>query len=142
MGFSASHSQDCRALVRICAPCRDGGSGEAVAGWSGARRPGWVDEPADDRSSEGRIPCVKRVGEGKLAEINARLRETPFLEVGAGQWNVDEMAFYDVPAVLDYVKRATGRDRVNWVGHSLGGMLIFPYLELAPEAYRIVNFVG
>ena len=33
-------------------------------------------------------------------------------------------------------------DRVNWVGHSLGGMLIFPFLELSPEAYRIANFVG
>jgi lysosomal acid lipase/cholesteryl ester hydrolase len=79
---------------------------------------------------------------GKIAAINARLRETPFLELGAGRWNVDEMAFNDVPAVLDYVKRETGHDRVNWVGHSLGGMLIFPFLELSPEAYRIANFVG
>jgi len=47
-----------------------------------------------------------------------------------------------VPAVLDYVKRHTGHDRVNWVGHSLGGMLIFPFLEFSPEAYRIANFVG
>ena len=52
------------------------------------------------------------------------------------------MAFYDVPAVLDYVQRQTGRDQVNWVGHSLGGMLIFPFLELSPQAYRIANFVG
>jgi pimeloyl-ACP methyl ester carboxylesterase len=79
---------------------------------------------------------------GKAAAINTRLRETPFLEVGAGCWNVDSMAFNDVPAVLDYVKGQTGHDRVNWVGHSLGGMLVFPFLELSPEAYRIANFVG
>jgi pimeloyl-ACP methyl ester carboxylesterase len=79
---------------------------------------------------------------GKIGEINARLRETPFLELGEGAWNVDQMAFYDVPAVLDYVTRQTGRDRVNWIGHSLGGMLIFPFLELSPEANRIANFVG
>ena len=36
----------------------------------------------------------------------------------------------------------TGRDRVNWVGHSLGGMLVFAYLELAPHPERIANFVG
>ncbi len=80
--------------------------------------------------------------EGKVGEINARLRETPFLELGEGLWNVDEMAFFDVPAVLDYVQRQTGQVRVNWVGHSLGGMLIFPFLELSPDAPRIANFVG
>jgi lysosomal acid lipase/cholesteryl ester hydrolase len=79
---------------------------------------------------------------GRLDEINSWLRETPFLELGAGRWTVDEMAFYDVPAVLDYVRGATGRDRVNWVGHSLGGMLMFAFLERSPEAYRVANFVG
>jgi lysosomal acid lipase/cholesteryl ester hydrolase len=79
---------------------------------------------------------------GKVGAINAHLRETPFLELGEGLWNVDEMAFYDVPAVLDYVQHETGHVQVNWVGHSLGGMLIFPFLELSPAAYRIANFVG
>ena len=59
----------------------------------------------------------------------------PFLEVGEGRWTVDEIVRYDVPAVLEYVKAATGSDRVNWVGHSLGGMLMFPYLELSPEPW-------
>lgn len=79
---------------------------------------------------------------GPVGRINARLRQTPFLEVGEGRWNVDEIVRYDVPAVLDYVKSATGKDRVNWVGHSLGGMLMFPYLELAPDARRIANLVA
>jgi pimeloyl-ACP methyl ester carboxylesterase len=79
---------------------------------------------------------------GALGEINARMRETFLLEVGEGSWNVDEMSFLDVPAVLDYVRAATGHDRVNWIGHSLGGMLLFPFLELSPESGRIANFVG
>ena len=44
------------------------------------------------------------------------------------------MVRYDVPG--DPRLRAGARpasDRVNWVGHSLGGMLMFPYLELSPE---------
>jgi pimeloyl-ACP methyl ester carboxylesterase len=80
-----------------------------------------------------------RVG---LERINARRRQGPFPERGEGSWTVDETSFYDVPAVLDYVKATTGLDRVNWVGHSLGGMLLFPFLELSPEADRIANFVG
>jgi pimeloyl-ACP methyl ester carboxylesterase len=40
------------------------------------------------------------------------------------------------------VDRETGHNRVNWVGHSLGGMMIFPFLELSTEPGRIANFVG
>jgi pimeloyl-ACP methyl ester carboxylesterase len=79
---------------------------------------------------------------GSVGEINARLRQTPFLEIGEKDWNVDEIVQYDVPAILDYVSAATGRDRVNWIGHSLGGMLMFPFLELSTDSWRIANFVA
>jgi pimeloyl-ACP methyl ester carboxylesterase len=79
---------------------------------------------------------------GRLGRVNARLRETFLLECGEGRWTVDEIVRYDVPAVLDYVRRATGKDRVNWVGHSLGGMLMFPYLELSPDPWRVANLVA
>ncbi|MGP0066066.1 MAG: alpha/beta fold hydrolase [Isosphaeraceae bacterium] len=79
---------------------------------------------------------------GRCDRINKLIRETPLRERGERNWNVDDLMRYDVPAILDYVKRETGQDRVNWVGHSLGGMLIVPYLELDPQAGRIANFVG
>jgi lysosomal acid lipase/cholesteryl ester hydrolase len=63
-------------------------------------------------------------------------------ERGEGSWTVDDLVHYDVPAILDYVQSETGHDRVNWVGHSLGGMLIFAYLEVAPHPERIANLVG
>ena len=71
---------------------------------------------------------------GRLGRINQCLRADAFLRAGRGSWNVDDLVRYDVPAILDYVERETGHDRVNWVGHSLGGMLMFPYLELSPRA--------
>jgi pimeloyl-ACP methyl ester carboxylesterase len=79
---------------------------------------------------------------GRASRLNARLRETPFLEVGEGNWTVDDIVHYDVPAVLNYVQHETGSARVNWVGHSLGGMLVFPYLEQSPDAWRVASFVG
>jgi lysosomal acid lipase/cholesteryl ester hydrolase len=79
---------------------------------------------------------------GRIGKLNAALRQSLLLEWGDGTWNVDELALYDVPAVLDYVKVATGQERVNWVGHSLGGMLLFAFLEISPERGRIANFVG
>jgi pimeloyl-ACP methyl ester carboxylesterase len=79
---------------------------------------------------------------GRCDRINGFLRETFLREHGERDWTVDDLVKYDVPAVLDYVKHATGHERVNWVGHSLGGMLIFPYLELAAHPERIATFVG
>lgn len=79
---------------------------------------------------------------GRLDRINARLRQTPFRERGEASWNVDDLMRYDVPAILDYVQRESGHDRVNWIGHSMGGMLMFPFLELNEHPERIANFVG
>jgi lysosomal acid lipase/cholesteryl ester hydrolase len=78
---------------------------------------------------------------GWKGKVNGFLRQTPIREAGARDWNVDDEARYDVPAILEYVRQETGSDRVNWVGHSLGGMLMFPFLEFSPEAGRISNFV-
>jgi pimeloyl-ACP methyl ester carboxylesterase len=40
-------------------------------------------------------------------------------------WTVDDYVRTDLPAVVDYVRGATGADRVHWVGHSLGGMILY-----------------
>lgn len=80
--------------------------------------------------------------EGRVGWINAALRQTCLLEIGEADWTVDDLAFYDVPAILDHVRDHTGRSRVNWIGHSLGGMLLFPFLEDSPHADRIANFVA
>jgi len=77
-----------------------------------------------------------------VGRINDGVRQTFLREVGETNWTVDDLVRFDVPAVLDHVKLVTGQDRVNWVGHSLGGMLVFPYLELAKDSDRIANFVG
>ena len=79
---------------------------------------------------------------GAIGKVNSVMRQTPFLEIHEGRWNVDHLIRFDVPAVLRFVQAETGRDRVNWIGHSLGGMLMFAYLETSPDAWRIANFVG
>jgi pimeloyl-ACP methyl ester carboxylesterase len=79
---------------------------------------------------------------GREERVNLLMRQTFLRERGERSWTVDDLVNYDVPAILDYVKQDSGCDRVNWVGHSLGGMLVFPYLEFSPNASRIANFVG
>ncbi len=79
---------------------------------------------------------------GALGAINGKLRQTPIPELGNRRWTVDDQTWHDVPAMLAYVQKTTGAPKVNWVGHSLGGMLMYPYLELSPNRQKIANFVG
>ena len=44
-------------------------------------------------------------------------------------WSVDDYALRDVPAVIDLVKKKTGKKQVNWIGHSMGGMIMYVFLE-------------
>ena len=55
-------------------------------------------------------------------------------------YSVDDHINYDVPAVISLVKAKTAAKRVHWVGHSMGGMIMFAYLATQPqEAARNVD---
>ncbi|MBI2570006.1 MAG: alpha/beta fold hydrolase [Candidatus Schekmanbacteria bacterium] len=47
-------------------------------------------------------------------------------------WSFDTYVQYDVPAAIDYVRTTTGKARVNWIGHSMGGMIILAYMASYP----------
>ena len=89
--------------------------------------------PADTRFTSSTFEGRARTPIGRCDRVNKRLRQTFLCERGESSWTVDDLVKYDVPAILDYVERETGRDRVNWIGHSLGGMVVFTYLEQAPH---------
>jgi pimeloyl-ACP methyl ester carboxylesterase len=40
-------------------------------------------------------------------------------------WTLDDYVRTDLPAVVGYVRRVTGAPAVDWVGHSLGGMILY-----------------
>lgn len=56
-------------------------------------------------------------------------------------WTIDDLLTHDVPATLDFVTRHTGAGRVDWVGHSMGGMLMLAHLSQAedPRVRRVVT---
>jgi pimeloyl-ACP methyl ester carboxylesterase len=59
---------------------------------------------------------------------------------GAGQserprtFSVEHYVNYDLPAAVRAVREATGADQLHWMGHSLGGILLFAYACTAGEA--------
>jgi pimeloyl-ACP methyl ester carboxylesterase len=60
---------------------------------------------------------------GSIAPSRAASRDYAF----------DHHARYDLPAAVDAVLEATGRDELYWVGHSMGGMLLYTALSNYPE---------
>jgi pimeloyl-ACP methyl ester carboxylesterase len=63
------------------------------------------------------------------------------LDPRKANWTVDDYVDHDVPAILSYVTQATGRPKLWWIGHSMGGMILFAHLERVPDS-RVAGFVA
>jgi pimeloyl-ACP methyl ester carboxylesterase len=50
-----------------------------------------------------------------------------------GRWTFDDLVRIDVPTAIEHVVRTTGRS-IAWVGHSMGGMVLYAYLGTTPAA--------
>lgn len=48
-------------------------------------------------------------------------------------WSVDDYGRADLPAVFETVRQATGQQRLHYVGHSMGGMVLAVYLATHDE---------
>jgi len=57
------------------------------------------------------------------------------------RFNFDHHVDQDVPAVLDLVSTRTGSERIHWVGHSMGGMVILAYLAKTRDE-RLASVCG
>lgn len=40
---------------------------------------------------------------------------------------IDGYILQDLPAAVDYIRECTGKEQVHWVGHSMGGMLLYAF---------------
>ena len=57
-------------------------------------------------------------------------------------WTMDDHIDFDLPAVIELVKRCTGSREVNWVGHSMGGTVMYAYLACGGEGIASVAAVA
>jgi pimeloyl-ACP methyl ester carboxylesterase len=51
----------------------------------------------------------------------------------ARDYSFDDHAVLDLPPIVDAVLEATGASRLSWVGHSMGGLLLYTALAQYPE---------
>ena len=55
-------------------------------------------------------------------------------------FSFDEMGKYDLPAMLERIKKVTGRKKVNYVGHSQGSVVLFSAVaQLGHKFSRKIN---
>ena len=56
-------------------------------------------------------------------------------------YNFDSIVNFDLPAILEKVKIITGKNKINWIGHSMGGAAMHAYLGLEEKDNTMVNSI-
>lgn len=56
-------------------------------------------------------------------------------------WTIDDHIHKDLPAIIEFVKSKTKSSQVTWIGHSMGGMVMYAYLETENQK-NIRSFVA
>lgn len=44
-------------------------------------------------------------------------------------WTFEDYLYRDIPAAIDTIKTKTGADKIVWIGHSMGGMLLYAHAQ-------------
>ncbi|TNE43353.1 MAG: alpha/beta fold hydrolase [Deltaproteobacteria bacterium] len=71
---------------------------------------------------------------------HSRLHQTPHNPTP--DWSFDDHVRYDIPAFLDAITSRAGVEQIHWIGHSMGGMIMYAYLGCNPEETRIASLVA
>ncbi len=67
-------------------------------------------------------------------------RASPDLPSSTTQFNVDDIALRDWPAAVDTIRRETGQDSVQALGHCIGGLSLFMAMGGGMEGVRSATF--
>jgi len=51
-------------------------------------------------------------------------------------FSFEEMADYDMPAIVDFVLEKTGNKKISFIGHSTGTTIMFAAMSTKPDYYR------
>lgn len=66
-------------------------------------------------------------------------------DVGKGRqpgFNLDTFWQQDLPAAIRHVRRTSGADTIDYVGHSMGGMILYAYLSQGGEGVNAAVTLG
>jgi len=64
----------------------------------------------------------------ELSQPQLSVLQAPQYDYRKFDWNFDDIINEDVPAVIQFVQEKTKKKELTWIGHSLGGMVLYAYL--------------
>jgi pimeloyl-ACP methyl ester carboxylesterase len=67
--------------------------------------------------------ALRRLSKGKIGATSYASADPKY-----ANWTLDDHILHDVPALVHFVRRATGAQEVAWVGHSMGGIVAICHL--------------
>ncbi len=91
-------------------------------------------------SSKPALSDLRSITKLQLEKIPQILFRAP-MNIDKFDWTIDDHIHKDLPAIIDFVKSETGKPQVTWIGHSMGGMVMYAYLE-TEEPKNIKKFVA
>jgi pimeloyl-ACP methyl ester carboxylesterase len=85
-------------------------------------------------SSQPLASALRKLGHFHLEPEIIKTLQKRLADVKMSDWSVDDHIQQDVPAAIQFVRDKTKHQRVHWVGHSMGAMIMLGYLgQAAPE---------
>jgi alpha-beta hydrolase superfamily lysophospholipase len=76
----------------------------------------------------------------EFAAIPRMLAKAP-ADITKLDWDIDDHIHKDMPAIIDFVSRESGFGKVYCIGHSMGSIIIFGYLEMENTS-RVAGFIS
>jgi pimeloyl-ACP methyl ester carboxylesterase len=91
-------------------------------------------------SSKPILSDLKGMARFEIQAIPRMLIKAP-ADIMKFDWNIDDHIHKDVPAIIDLVRRESGFDKVYWIGHSMGSIIVFGYLE-TEDLNHVAGFIS
>jgi len=99
-----------------------------------------VDLRGSGDSSKPALSDLRSLTKLQIEKIPQILMRAP-MNVNKFDWTIDDHIHRDLPAVIEFVKGHTKKNSVTWIGHSMGGIVMYGYL-VSENPRNIKNFVA
>jgi len=95
-------------------------------------------------SSQPLSSALRKLGHFHLEPELLRTLQKRLRDLKMTDWSVDDHISYDVGGAIQFVLKKTRHKKVHWIGHSMGGMVMFGYLGRygVKSAQQIKSFVA
>lgn len=91
------------------------------------------------QSSKPLLSNLRSIVKFDLASLPRLFLKAPF-DMAKFDWTIDDHIHKDVPAIIDLVKKESGFNKLFWIGHSMGGIIMYGYLETETQN-EIAGFI-